>query len=173
MPATTTTYRYKLEEGTMNAITAFAKVHQFDDRHAYKEAWKEWCDNNDDIISLECRRLSQLGYQGNVMDKMYKAGRYYFRTKDTTQNEPKERRVYVAMDDSVLSAMDEHISANMKDQNFTPAEGYSTFCQSNVPLLRLEISRLVQGENALTTEEIIAKIKKTYKNRYYLLSRAM
>ena len=172
MPRKTATYRYKLEENTMDAITSFAKVHQFDDRHAYKEAWNEWCDDNDNLINFECRRLAQLGYQGNILDKMYKAGRYYFRTKDTTQSDPKERRPYVSMDDVVLSAMDTHIRAQMKNNNFTPAEGYSGFCQNNVPLLKLEVSRLVQGENALNTEEIIAKIKKTYKNRYYLLSRA-
>ena len=172
MPRKTATYRYKLEANTMDAITVFAKVHQFDDRHTYKEAWAEWCDTNGDLIGLECRRLSQLGYEGNVLDKMYKAGRYYFRTKDTTQTGPKERRTYVSMDDTVLFAMDAHIRTQVKNPGFTPADGYSGFCQNNVPLLKLEISRLVQGDNALSTEEIIAKIKKTYKNRYYLLSRA-
>ena len=172
MKAQPTTYRYKLEDNTIDAITEFAKVHQYDDRRTYKEAWNEWCEENIDVVSFECRRLLQLGYQGNILDKMYKAGRYYFRNKDTTQNDPKERRAYVAMDDAVLAAMDDHIQNNIKEENFTPAEGYSTFCQNNVPLLRLEVSRLLQGDNALNTDEIIAKIKKTYKNRYYLLSRA-
>ena len=79
---TTTIYRYKLSIEAMDEITTFSKIHQYDDRHTYKEAWNMWKGNHEDFISAEAERLMRLGYVGSVEDKMYKAGRYYFRKKN-------------------------------------------------------------------------------------------
>ena len=163
-------YRYKLSEDIMSAITDFSKIHQHDDRKDYKEAWEDWCDINNDLIDTESRRLEELGYEGDLNNKMYKAGRYYFRTKNTTDTiEPKERRVYVSMNSDVIEQMDDHIVSNMKSVDYSPAQGYSTFCQSNIELLREEIIRL--SETGMTEKDIVSKIKKTYKNRYFIITR--
>ena len=41
----------------------------------------EVVDNNNNLIDTEVLRLKKLGYNGDVIGKMYKAGRYYFRKK--------------------------------------------------------------------------------------------
>ena len=162
-------YRYKLSENIMSAITDFSKIHQYDDRKDYKEAWEMWYDNND-LIDAEVRRLEELGYDGDIKGKMYKAGRYYFRKKNMNETvEPKERRVYVSMNSDVLEQMDNHIMSKLKSVDYSPAQGYSAFCQSNTRLLREEIIRLL--ETGLTEKDIIGKIKKTYKNRYFMITR--
>lgn len=74
-------FRYKLSDNIMELITQFAKIHQYDDRHAYKEAWENYVNEKREIIDREVYRLSELNYKGDVMDKMFKAGRYYFRAK--------------------------------------------------------------------------------------------
>ena len=74
-------FRYKLSDNIMELITQFAKIHQYDDRHAYKEAWENYVNEKREIIDREVYRLSELNYKGDVMDKMFKAGRYYFRSK--------------------------------------------------------------------------------------------
>jgi len=171
-------YRYKLSDDIMKEITNFAKIHQYDDRNTYKEAWAIWYDENKDFLNREVQRLNEIGYDGSVEGKMYKAGRYYFRkkgitddTNSNTNNTKKQRRNYISTDIEVIDAMDEHIKSSMNKDNFTPAGGYNDFCKLNIELLRDEIKRMCENDD-IKSNEISSKIKKTYKNRYYLLSRA-
>jgi len=169
-------YRYKLTEEVMSMITEYSKIHEYDDRVTYKEAWNVWFDDNQEILNREINRLVDLGYKGCVKDKMYKAGRYYFRKKDVNKEkgklikEKQKRRSYISMDLTILDAMDEHISHSMRNSDFTPANGYNEFCKEHVDLLKNEIRVICEG-NKITADDIICKIKKTYKNRYFLLSR--
>lgn len=74
-------YRFKFTENFMTELYKFSKIHQYDDRKDFKEAWKIWTEENDDIIELEMCRMLRLGYNGDVLDKMFKSARYYFRKK--------------------------------------------------------------------------------------------
>ena len=82
------TYRHEFSKEFMAELSRFSKVHQYDDRHAYKSEWQKW--TNQEAIAqtmeVEKRRLQENGYVGDIDDKMFKAGRYYFRKK-TTVNE--------------------------------------------------------------------------------------
>ena len=163
-------YRFKFSDDIMQAITEFSKIHQYEDRNDYKESWKEWCDDNSEFLEIETRRLIDLGYKGNVIDKMYKAGRYYFRKKTISDStETKKRRAYIAMNSTILSNMDKHIIDSIKSETYSPAEGYSEFCENNIELLKTEIARLLKS--GINSEDITSKIKKTYKNRYFIISR--
>ena len=48
-------YRFKFTDKVTESITQFAKIHQFDDRHDYKEAWNEWLEN-EDLVDSETKR---------------------------------------------------------------------------------------------------------------------
>lgn len=76
-------YRYKFTNEFMNELFKFSKIYQYDHRKDFKEAWDKWMDENDDIIDEEVRRLKTLGYEGDIIDKMFKSARYYFRKKST------------------------------------------------------------------------------------------
>lgn len=168
----TSVYRYKLESHIVDAVTRFAKVHQYDTRADYKDAWRIWCEEESGMIEREIRRLTNLGYDGDVLDKMYKAGRYYFRTKKINEDKnPKQRRHYVGMDSAILDAMDDHIRARHDGDEFTPAQGYNWFVSKYTPMLMSEIKRLIEEEPELEASYISSKVKKTYKNRYYLFAR--
>lgn len=166
----TSVYRYKLQPHIVMAVTRFAKMHQHDKRRDYKDAWKLWCEEESGMIEREVNRLVNMGYDGDVVDKMYKAGRYYFRTKTNQDKEPKKRRHYVSMDASILEAMDEHIANHYEDDDFTPANGYDWFVNQYTTMLMSEIKRLVDEEPELQASYISNKVKKTYKNRYYLFA---
>ena len=43
-------FRYKLSNDILSIITQFAKIHQLDDRHSYKEAWEVWLNENKEYI---------------------------------------------------------------------------------------------------------------------------
>jgi len=163
-------FRFKFTNHVMNELTSFAKIHQYDDRKTYKESWTTWTEDNSILIRTETERLENLGYKGNVIEKMYKAARYYFRKK-TRKSEHAKRRKYISFDSEVLDAMDTHIRENIKGEGYKPSIGYSNFCELNVEILRDEVAKMCFGE--LSVDEIIQKFKKTYKNRYYVISRNM
>jgi hypothetical protein len=154
----------------MDSITQFAKIHQFDDRHTYKEAWEVWLESEHASVETEVARLQQLAYTGDVIDKMFKAGRYYFREKkEEAKAKPKTKRDYIVMHPSISQAMDRHLLNLMQLPDFKPAVAYNHFCEEHGALLRTEIGRLAREHNTLTGEQMSMKFKKTYKNRYFNL----
>ena len=179
-------FRYKLSDEIMSSITQFAKIHQLDDRHMYKEAWTRWLADEQDNVEREVGRLEQLEYKGDILDKMFKAGRYYFREKvtikavenanaNTVANandvDNTKTREYIVMDPAIIQAMDLHLRSLIHNKNFKPAVAYNEFCDQHVELVRLEIQRLM-AQN-ISREKMSAKFKKTYKNRYYILQKAL
>ena len=163
-----TIYRFKFSDSFTGQLFQFAKLHQYDDRHTFKESWEKWIEVNTEDVSSEIRRLSNLGYNGDVLDKMYKSARYYFRKKSTQKVKPKKRRIYVSMDRDLLDSMDKHITHSMKNNDFCPANGFDDYCVNNKETICNEVKRLL-AEN-LDGDLISAKIKKTYKNRYFQIS---
>jgi hypothetical protein len=169
-------YRYKFSSDIMDIITEFSKIHQFDERKIYKESWGVWLEDNIDVIDDEINRLRRLGYEGDIVDKMFKAGRYYFRKKNSNsnlienkKNKQQMRRSYIIMEHNVLDAMDAHINSSMKNKDFSPASGYINFCTSHISLLQNEIGRLC-SETTINSTDLADKIKKTYKNRYFIIT---
>jgi len=160
-------YRYKFTDEFTNELFKFSKIHQYDDRGVFKEAWNIWMDDNDNLVNSEYRRLKELGYDGDIFDKMFKSARYYFRKKSTEKKEPAKRRIYVGTQKDLLEAMDEHIKSNINSGNFKPSDGFDEFCKQNVTLLKEEVTVLCRA-GMTNSDEIKAKIKKTYKNRYFL-----
>jgi hypothetical protein len=163
-----------------------------------------------ELVEREISRLEQLGYKGDVIDKMFKAGRYYFREKESLEKkkkkndvdtnddnntgaseadaseadaseadaseageEDKPQRTYCVMKPDVIKAMDKHLLSIMKEPKFKPANGYKQFCEQHMDILRQEIARLIQEGTVMTAEKLSEKIKKTYKNRYYILSKQL
>ena len=164
-------YRYKFTQDVMEEMTIFAKVHQFDNRNDYKEAWKVWADTHEELISTETRRLMQLGYTDNVEKKMYKSARYYFRTKSQEKQDPQQRKVYLPMTGAILKCMDEHVNIYCRNESnpHSPAEGFDNFCETNTNIIKQEIVILFQI--GIENHRLIsAKLKKTYKNRHFQLT---
>ena len=162
-----TIFRFKFTNEFTEHLLSFAKLHQYDDRVTYKEEWSRWVQNNDAFIQDESNRMKTLGYDGNVLEKMYKSGRYYFRTK--TKNQPKTRRKYISIDKDVIEAMDNHILQHFGTPVFKPSSSHDDFCNEYTDTIQEEYTRLLSEE--LTKNEISNKIKKTYKNRYFLFSK--
>jgi len=179
--------RFEFSTEIIDHVAAFAQMHQYDDRKTYKEAWTEWMANNEiaALFHAEVKRLTELGYKGDVADKLYKSGRYYFRQKTygfpnlSLQPEPMgvrgalvAPRRYVLLSRELLSAMDDHIERGLRQQtDFTPAKGFAEFALgADVASYHSEIARL--SEIMPTGEAVGDKIKKTYKNRYFMLSKS-
>ena len=148
-----TIYRYKFTDEFVGELYKFSKIHQYDHRKDFKEAWQLWIEENDDIVADEVRILSSSGYDGDILDKMFKSARYYFRKKSTEQKEPAKRRKYCRLAKDVLDAMDKHIASNITNDDYKPSSGFESF-----------YSELIKDESIGLHE----KLKKTYKNRYFI-----
>ena len=206
------TFRHEFGKVFMEQLSQFSKVHQYDDRHTYKSEWTKWTQQEEiaEAIETERRRLHENGYTGDVNDKMFKAGRYYFRKKtpatpatpakeddedddndanaNADANDDKkhqQRRPYITMSKEAIRMMDAHIQSKhtkaahaAEAEKFKPSSCYDDFYQTNMSSTEMtsEIEKIIEKyQKALRPEanpdqittEIIDKIKKTYKNRYY------
>lgn len=161
-------YRYKFTEEFTGELYQFSKIHQYDHRKDFKEAWASWIQENEEIVSQEVKRVTELGYEGNVLDKMFKSARYYFRKKSTEKKAPQTRRMYVGTNRDLLEKMDQHIQLSMKEEDYKPSVDFCFFCKENVDLLKEEVARLC-SLGLTSPTEIQNKIKKTYKNRYFII----
>ena len=158
-------YRFKFTNEFTDELYKFSKIHQYDHRKDFKEAWDLWTEDNDGLVSEEVRRLNNIGYDGDILDKMFKSARYYFRKKSTEKKAPVQRRQYIGTNKEFLEAIDDYIKSNISDK---PSDGFDDFCKNNKELLKEEVQKLCN--NGFTdANEIKQKIKKTYKNRYFLI----
>lgn len=157
-------YRFKFTQEFMDALFQFSKVHQYDDRRVFKEEWSKWIEINENLVNSEIVRLNKMDYYGNIEDKMFKSARYYYRKKGTEKNTPIDRRPYVCSQKELLESMDTHI----KESRCKPSDGFVDFCEKHLDLLRIEVDHMVK-HGFKDSNEIKEKIKKTYKNRYFLI----
>jgi len=167
MDTENTIFRFKFSTEFNNQLLSFSKLHQHDDRLTYKDNWTLWLQTNDQMIDEESRRLREQGYDGNIIDKMYKSGRYYYRKK-TPKQEPKKRRKYIPIECEVIEQMDKHIADNADSPTFKPSSAFELFTNEFKDLIEEETNRLLEKE--LSKEDIKLKFKKTYKNRYFIFT---
>lgn len=162
-------YRFKFNQDFADILSEFAKVHQFDERKDFKEAWKKWSEEYEDAIEREVERLQSTGCKGDIKDKMFKSARYYYRKKPNKLAEPKERSQYVGNNKEFIQQIDTHLLQNI---HVKPSESYVNFCQTNTKIIMDEIKHFL-SQNISDNSEIERKIKKTYKNRYFLLTQSV
>ena len=199
----TRTFRYKLSDEIVTFIAEFSKLHQYDDRHAYKDAWGIWLNDNREFVSREEKRLKDIGFNGDVIDKMFKAGRYYFREKkgkpntksagdegeDMTNSAGSEgkgkgkvkTRNYITMNPDFIKSIDTHLKKSVNDDEFKPQTSFIQFVEENKDILQNEVRRLYgimynYNNNTIIDKEIVhkeilAKLKKTFKNLYFTISK--
>lgn len=159
----------------------FAKLHQYDTLGDFKEAWDIWTTEHADLIRAETDRLIQLGYKGDVMDKMFKSVRYYFRKKTQSLSNvitpPSEtphppiavarkkppKGYYLRIPSEYIDLMDRHIQMR---PDAKPSDGFIDFLQMH-PNMVVGLIQQLREKGIDNVQEIEKKIKKTYKNRYY------
>lgn len=176
------TFRYEFGEQFMNALRDFANIHRFDERKQFKAAWNMWSSEEDirEQIDAEVKRLNDEGYVGDVLDKMFKSARYYFRKQPLEKGpEKKERKPYISLSPVFLEKIDIHIFELFKTNShinhetqkrvskITPAAAYDDFCKNNTDIIREQIKCLINSLD--DDDEICLKLKKTFKNRFHVL----
>ena len=160
-------FRFKFTDDFTCHIQNFAKIHKHDDTKTFKEFWQKWVDNNRNIVENEARTLENNGYVGNPYDKMYKSARYYYKNKSNKNKNPKERRSYTSFSREIITTIDEHVETELENRDYTPANGFDNFINSLTDDMKEQLD-LFKNSNNVDNNFINEKLKKTYKNRYYL-----
>ena len=165
------TFRFNFSEEFNKELGYFSKLHKHEDRIDFKEHWKEWIEDNEDLINEEKKRLTNLGYEGNIENKMYTSVRYYFRKKQSRpeQKEREKERERIVVSKELLQQIEQHIKSNNFNENYTPQIAYEDFCNQYPEL----IDTAVESEelNMYDDKFLQNKIKKTYKNKFYVIIR--
>ncbi len=152
-------YRFKFSESFLEKLIEFSQIHRYEHPKIFKENWDTWILDNKDLIESETKFLRKKNYQGDVIEKMYKSTRYYFKNKSNKKEEPKKRRLYSRLQSELLIWMDTHIARNY---NKKPKDAFIAFMDYE------QTKEFINNEKTtLNKEAFKTKIKKTYKNRFY------
>ena len=63
--------------------------------------------------------------------------------------------------------MDKHIESNITNDDYKPSTGFESFCMIHSELIQNESTRLITS-GFKDSVEIHERLKKTYKNRYFM-----
>lgn len=165
--ATSNTFRFTFSSGFKSLLEDFSSTHKNDDSEVFNEAWNTWKIENKDHILREHRYLSNLGYTGNIENKMYISAKYYLKNKKE-KTKPRKRRPYIGVDRDVLDAMDAHLTDYINEhETIKPSVCYKHFrtIPKYVAVLEKDMIRL--REKKFSDNDIENKFKKTYKNRHF------
>ena len=165
-------FRFTFSDMFKDELFRFSKINQYVERKQFKENWKDWVVANRSLVDDELNRLTELKYDGDIEDKMFKSARYYFRKKtESTENKSKARRKYSALSKEFLTQIDDFIRDSLTKDNYQPKNTFEQFCldKANHNLIRETIRNIRDTDPTTELSEIENKIKKTYKNRYRLI----
>lgn len=174
----TQVFRFKFEETILEEMKYFSKIHKYDSIQDFKEAWKLWTQNNNQLIENEIIRLKRLGYQGDVHKKMFKSVRYYFSKKSDKEKKQNAiivkkdngeiKRQYITIPNNILKNIDDFIKINGIHNR--PSKLYQDFCEN----YKNDINNLknnLKEERNFNDDDCEKKIKKTFKNRFFKLNK--
>ena len=184
------THRFTFSEVLVHRISHFSKLHQYDNRHDFKDAWTNWIEETDmsELLSSETSRLHNSGFQGDIKQKLFKSCRYYYRTKPNIQTEQLPRKQYECIHKNTLLLMDQFIRCQIGEfsgkkgdaGSIAPADSFNDFCAMNQSVI---VSYLKEHQSPMQTNAetgqkqystsqvrlVMGKFKKTYKNRFYMI----
>tara|TARA_B110000261_G_scaffold74355_2_gene86240 strand:- start:1736 stop:2233 length:498 start_codon:yes stop_codon:yes gene_type:complete len=157
-------YRFKFSEEFLPTLVEFSTIHQHDKAKVFKEAFEVFTEDNVQEIGLERDKLEKAGYKGNIIEKMYKSARYYFKNKDRSEDNVshKKRRIYIKQNKEFIDIIDRNLESI---SDLKPSEAFEEFKEQNKQCFEDECLRIGEYLNKEKTHD---KIKKTFKNRYFL-----
>jgi|TARA_E500000178_G_C16710969_1_gene612660 hypothetical protein len=144
-------YRFTFSDEIVNELYQLNRIHQFSDKQTYKEAWKTWCDAHQDLIDIEIERLTTLGYEGDVLGKLYHTSRYYIRNQFVKDKPEKKttRKTRTSIPKEILRQIEQHIQDH---SNLKPIESFRLFHRTQGDILQDE-----------------KQLHKAYMNRYCVI----
>lgn len=178
-------YRFKFSNDLLEKITDFSKKNKDTSCKIFRHNLDNFIIENRGLINKEKEIYDDYGYKGDIVDKIYRSARYYFKNKESKKtiknnniidnsNKPAntQKRKYIKRDEKFVEAVHEHVLSAVR-QNIKPAIAFSQFIEHE------KYKHLYQKEyrrvNTILEDDkaTLAKIKKTYKNIYFTFKRSI
>jgi hypothetical protein len=168
-----TTYRFKFNKELLDSIKEFSKLHSNDNCDDFLDAFHLWKRVNNEIISLEEKRILDLGFNGNIEEKIYKSARYYFKNKkNTTYKLNKQLKTnYIPRNPVFFKMIETYINKNPIKASLLYKEFINETDTNILSEINTEIVRLKTFE--LNQTECLQKIKKMFNNAYYKIKKQL
>lgn len=168
-----TTYRFKFNKELLDSIKEFSKLHSNDNCDDFLDAFHLWKRVNNEIISREEKRILDLGFNGNIEEKIYKSARYYFKNKkDTTYKLNKQLKTnYIPRNPVFFKMIEMYINKNPIKASLLYKEFINETDTNILSEINAEIVRLKTFE--LNQTECLQKIKKMFNNAYYKIKKQL
>ena len=168
-----TIYRFKFNKELLDSIKEFSKLHSNDNCDDFLDAFHLWKRVNNEIISLEEKRILDLGFNGNIEEKIYKSARYYFKNKkNTTYKLNKQLKTnYIPRNPVFFKMMETYINKNPIKASLLYKEFINETDTYILSEINTEIVRLKTFE--LNQTECLQKIKKMFNNAYYKIKKQL
>jgi hypothetical protein len=162
-----TTHRFNTSIELKSLLQRFSEVHSEDDVKTFNDQWEIWIEENKELIQRENSILKEKGYKKDIYQKLYLSARYYFKNKKSDngfKNSPTKRRKYCSIGKPIIKLIDEHLNSK---QHSKPSVSFKNFLKENESLIIDEKNKIMLDKE-LEEKMFDNKLKKTYKNRYYV-----
>jgi hypothetical protein len=169
-----TTYRFKFNRDLLNSIKEFSKIHNEDNGDEFLEAFQDWKITNNQLIKKEEERIIDLGFKGNIEEKIYRSARYYFKNKKNNICKLKQKTIktnYIPRNNKFFTIMIEYIQQNPIKASLLFKKFINETDETISIEIKKEFCRLRSFE--LTQEECLQKIKKGFNNAYYKIKKQL
>lgn len=177
-------FRFKFSNEITEMLMIFSQQHKYCNNEEFKQQWETWTRENINSIYGEKERLETLGYDGNIIEKMYKSIKYYYckrnrkyKSESDTTTKNKDRKKYMKKNDDFISIIDTFIETHMerKEENgfvvktctTKPSHFWKEFNEDYSNELNDEVIKIIEEIN-VSENDATAKIRKMFNNRYFI-----
>lgn len=173
-------YRFDFTSLFATRLAQFAAEHVNKDRKTFQKEWSNWCEIPEihEQIAQESLLMEKNGFQGDVLDKMYKSARYYHRKNKPKIKEFIHKEHTNRFTREFLECMDDQIEEYIRKQSngvldsnaripLSQSMGYEQFCKTHQDEIYAELLKIKENRGRLDAATIGEKLKKAYKTRFY------
>ena len=176
-------FRYKFSNDINEMLSNFGRLYSYADDEDFDKYWNEFLVSNNELICQEYERLKEQGYNGNINDKLYKSVKYYWikihkldNNKYNNQQEyqnnnsvksERKNETYITISVELLNKINNYIDETLIN-NVSPNQSFNNFCKTYDEDIKNEVNKIKEKYNIHNKDICKEKIKKCYKNKYYL-----
>lgn len=178
-------YRFKVQNADLfSAMKEFAGSHKFESKEMLKESFESWYQSEEINTMIESEEiyLTRHHYDfnhNNMKSKIFKSIKYYFiknmlksmnlgENQDQTNKNKKKSPNSFQFSKMFIESAKSHLKSSICKHNFKPNTSFQEFLEQYNDVIQSEKSRIEQINNE-NGKEFDAKLKKMYKNQYYVL----
>ena len=182
-------YRYDFSKDFLVYLDRFSELHINESRSIFNSAWLEWKEMNMGLVNMEVEYLVSMGYEGDVIAKMYHHVRYSLRKKLVKIEKEKEKGKEKKEKQGKKEKEDKKVGKEKKEKegkketmkkivchieyfikngficDHSPGEAFDDFYNDYL----FENDDVIGAAAAAAT---LAYLKKSYKNKYYVIVRS-